>query len=159
MVYHADEIRHSKTPLRLSNSEIARVVDELGLRCTHYDAYRFFTAEALPKNRIALTRATTAQHDQPACIHVVMDLYKFAFKIAPWVSSAIIGDAFLHASKARQIDMRASPYDLQAYGLEAIRIETKVGREEYRECQRQLALEAEPIREDLLYAYRLLRMN
>ncbi len=159
MVYHADVVRHATTPLRLSKSEIAGVVDELGLRCTHYDAYRFFTADALPKNRIALTRATTAQYDQPACIHVVMDLYKFAFKIAPWIASEIIGDAFLHAGKARQIDMRASPYDLQEYGLEAIEIETKAGREEYLECQRQLALEAEPIREEILLAYRFLKLN
>ena len=54
MVYGQEqaEVRHSSQPLRLHPREIAAAVDEIGLRCTHIDAYRFFTA-----GRRALERA------------------------------------------------------------------------------------------------------
>ncbi|MBX6722544.1 MAG: 3-methyladenine DNA glycosylase, partial [Dactylosporangium sp.] len=51
MVYRTDEIRHSQVPLRLSPAAIAAVVEERGVRCTHFDAYRFFTPAARPLNR------------------------------------------------------------------------------------------------------------
>jgi hypothetical protein len=156
MVYRAPEIRHRETPLRVSAAEVARLVENEGIRCTHFDAYRFFTSEAVPLNRIALTRANTDQHDQKGCIHVTMDLYKYAYKLAPWVSGELIADAFLLAWEARQIDMRASPYDLQHFGLTPIPMETQAGREEYVNLQRDLAVKAEPIRQRLIDAYRLL---
>ncbi len=49
--------------------------------------------------------------------------------------------------------MRASPYDLSSYGFMPIRIETKDGREEYVEYQKQLRVLAGPIRERLLEEY------
>ena len=154
MVYQAPEVRHSATPLRLSREEIAKVVESEGLRCTHYDAFRFFTPEAVPLNRIQLTRQNTDEHDQKGCIHVTMDLYRYAFKLAPWSSGELIADAFLLAWEARQIDMRASPYDLRAFGLKPILIETRSGREEYVELQRELMRKAEPVRERLIEEYR-----
>ena len=153
MVYHAPEVRHVSTPLRLSPEAIAQVLDDEGLRCTHFDAYRFFTPAAVTLNRIPLTRAITDQHDQKGCIHVTMDLYKYAYKIAPWSSGEMIADAFLLAWEARQLDMRASPYDLCRFGLEPIRMETRAGREEYVERQRELVGRAEPIRERLIGEY------
>ncbi|QVL34933.1 3-methyladenine DNA glycosylase [Telmatocola sphagniphila] len=157
MVYRTQEIRHASTPLRLTSSEIAAVVEDLGLRCTHYDAYRFFTPESLPKNRIALTRQTTVENDQPACVHVCMDLYKFSQKIIPWIESEIVRDSFLLAWEARQIDMRASPYDVKKFGLEPIPIETRNGREEYLIHQKRLSQMAEPVRQKILAAYRYLQ--
>ncbi len=156
MVYRTPEVRHSTTPLRLSSNEIARVVDDEGLRCTHFDAFRFFTPAAVPLNRIALSRATTDQHDQKGCIHVTMDLYKYAYKLAPWSSGEIIADAFLLAWEARQLDMRASPYDLRPYGLEPILMESREGKEEYFELQQHLVAKAEPVRKRLICEYRRL---
>lgn len=153
MVYRTDDIRHSRVPLRTAAEP---VVESLPLRCTHYDAYRFFTPAAVPLNRTALTRDTTAAHDQPGCVHVNMDLYKFAYKLAPWVSSAVLAEAFAVAVAARELDMRASPYDLSGYGFRPIRIETKDGREEYAEGQRAVWRLGVPVRARLLAEYRKL---
>jgi hypothetical protein len=156
MVYRSDQPRHSKVPLRLSPAEIDTIVENSDLRCTHYDAFRFFTPEAAPLNRNLLSREATVNFDQRACIHVTMDLYKFAHKIAPWSSSELIADAFLLAADARRIDMRASPYDLRDRGFEPIRIETPSGREEYIHEQRRLAEKAIPIRSALIEVYHTL---
>lgn len=153
MVYRCSTPRHSTVNLRLSSKEIDQVVERSDLRCTHFDAFRFFTPEATPRNRNHLSRDTTCEFDQPACIHVTMDLYKFAYKIAPWCSSELIADTFLLAADAREIDMRASPYDLQDQGFAPIRIETTEGREEYIREQRRLASSAAPIRERLISVY------
>jgi hypothetical protein len=157
MVYRSPEIRHSATPLRLSPGQIAQFVDGEGLRCTHFDAYRFFTPVAAPLNRLQLTRRNTSEHDQKGCIHVTMDLYKYAYKLAPWSSGELIADAFLLAWEARQIDMRASPYDLTGFGLQPLCIETREGRDEYIELQRKLSLKAEPVRGRLIGEYRRVR--
>jgi hypothetical protein len=156
MLYRSTEPRHASTPLRLPLNEIARIVDAEGLRCTHFDAFRFFTPQAVPLNRVPLSRDNLAEHDQKGCIHVTMDLYRYAYKFAPWCSGELIADAFLLARQARTIDMRASPYDLRDYGIEPIRIETREGREEYVERQRELTLNGEPIRERLISEYRRL---
>ena len=156
MVYREESIRHSQVPLRLNRAEINAVVDAGTLRCTHYDAFRFFTPAAVPLNRIALTRETTAEHDQPGCIHATMDLYKFAYKIAPFSTAAVLAEAFELARSAREIDMRASPYDLTAFGFAPIPIESRAGRDEYVAAQRELAARARPIRQELLRQYRCL---
>ena len=101
-----------------------------------------------------LTRQLTTDHDQPGCVHVNMDLYRFAFKIAPFCPSDVVADAFELAVAAREVDMRASPYDLSGYGFPPIRIETREGREEYVELQRDLAHRGTPVRERLLGVYR-----
>lgn len=156
MVYRSDAPRHSQVPLRLSPREINEVVEASDLRCTHFDAFRFFTPEAAPLNRNQLTREATTDFDQRACIHVTMDLYRFAHKIAPWCSSDLIADAFLLAADARQVDMRASPYDLQDQGFDPIRIETTTGREEYIREQKRLSELGDPLRQRLIQVYALL---
>lgn len=153
MVYRSDNPRHSQVPMRLSPQEIDAVVESSELRCTHYDAFRFFTPDAVPRNKNQLNRELTTNFDQRACIHVTMDLYRFAHKIAPWCSSELIADTFLLAADARRVDMRASPYDLQASGFEPIRIETTSGREGYIGEQRRLAELAIPIRNKLIDVY------
>lgn len=158
MVYCANDVRHPRTSLRLSPDEIASVVESADVCCTHFDAFRFFTPAAAPRNRIALTRDTMDQFDQRGCIHVTMDLYRHAFKIAPWVSGELIADALELAWRARQIDMRASPYDLSGFGLQPIPVETTAGKEGYVREQRVLAVAAIPIRDRLIGEYRKLLM-
>lgn len=157
MVYRDPNVRHPYVPLRLGRDETDAFVESQALRCTHYDAFRFFTAEAAPRNRLTLARETTPQHDQPGCVHVTMDLYRFAYKIAPFAPSELTADAFELAADARELDMRASPYDLRAYGYAPLKIETREGRDEYIAAQRALGERAAPIRERLLEVYRALR--
>ncbi|QEG30898.1 hypothetical protein GobsT_57160 [Gemmata obscuriglobus] len=153
MVYRDPNVRHPYVPLRLSRAETDAAVDAQPLRCSHYDAFRFFTKEAAPLNRWELSRATTTEHDQPGCLHANMDLYKFAYKIIPFCPSDVVADAFDVARAARELDMRASPYDLRAYGFEPVPIETRAGRENYVEAQRALSLRAQPVRERLRDVY------
>jgi hypothetical protein len=156
MVYRQDFIRHSKVPLRLAPSEIASVVDSQNLVCTHFDAFRFFTEPARRRNQMVLRRETTTEMDQPGCIHLNMDLYRFCYKIAPWIESELLADTFELARFAREIDMRASPYELQEIGFEPICIETAEGRAEYVRLQRKIAERAHPLRDRILVAYRRL---
>lgn len=153
MVYRTPEVRHSRTPLRLAPEEIAAVVDGTDLCCTHYDAFRFFTPAAAPRNRHRLSRDASDRFDQRGCIHVTMDLYRYAYKVSPWVSGELVADAFLLAWEARELDMRASPYDLRDRGFPPIPIETRAGREEYVAAQRDLAGKAVPVRDRLIDAY------
>ena len=79
-----------------------------------------------------------------------MDLYKWSYKLLPFVPGELLADAFELALAAREIDMRASPYDLRELGFEPICIETADGRAEYEREQRSLAERATPLREQLL---------
>ena len=153
MVYRDPNVRHPYVPLRLSREETDAVVESQFLKCSHYDAFRFFTKDAVPRNRWELTRATTAEYDQPGCLHANMDLYKFAYKISPFCPSDVVADAFEVARAARELDMRASPYDLRAYGFEPVPIESRTGREVYVEAQRQISVRAHPVRERLRDVY------
>jgi len=156
MVYREESIRHFEVPLRLDRSAIAAVVDSQNLVCTHFDAFRFFTEPARKRNQTALRRETTVEMDQSGCIHVNMDLYRFCYKIAPWIESELLADAFELARFAREIDMRASPYELREIGFEPIRVETADGRAEYVRLQRKIFERALPIRHRVLAAYRRL---
>ena len=82
-----------------------------------------------------------------------MDLYKFAYKISPFCASDVVADAFDVARFAREIDMQASPYDLSGYGFAPIKIETRTGREEYVELQREVYARARPVRERVRGVY------
>ena len=148
MVYGLEpgEVRHESWPLRLSPRGIRDVVDEQGLRCTHYDAFRFFTPESAPRNELVPTRATQPDLDQPGCLHATMDLYKWSAKYAPLVGSDLVADTFALARDARGLDMAAAPYDLRALGHEPVAVETPDGRAEYVRCQRELVERAAPLR-------------
>jgi len=149
MVYRTNEIRHAKVPLRLSSEQIAAAVDDVGLRCTHFDAYRFFSGPAQSR-QLQLTRAGQADWEQPGCIHAGMDLYRFAYEALPLVSSELVTDCFEFARSARQVDMRSSPYDLTAWGLSPIRVETATGRSEHATEQRRLAERSTALRKRLV---------
>ena len=154
MVYRqsAEEIRHNQHRLRLPPDELARFVESQALCCTHYDAFRFFTSEARPLNSFAPTLELRPEFEQGACLHANMDLYKWSTKLWPWVGSDIVADAFLLALEGRDLDMRASPYDLQDMGYDPVPVETARGREQYEAEQRALADKALPLRERLMAA-------
>ena len=127
----------------------------LSIRCTHYDAFRFFTPPARPLNKLSPDLDGRLANEQPGCVHVTMDLYKWAMKSAPWVPAELAADAFELARDARSVDMRASPYDFSAVGLAPIRIETPEGRSEYEQEQRRLTKKAEPVRARLVASLNL----
>lgn len=151
MVYRQSpsEVRHQAYPLRFPADELAEIVEQGSGCCTHFDAFRFFTAPARPLNRHQPTRETTIELEQPGCLHANMDLYKWAYKLSPAVSSELLFNCFRLAWDIRVIDMRASPYDLSELGYEPIKIETPEGRSEYERLQRGFTARSEPLREAL----------
>ncbi|MDR7273253.1 3-methyladenine DNA glycosylase [Catenuloplanes atrovinosus] len=154
MVYRQtqEEVRHNAWPLRLSPDDTAALVEERGVRCSHFDAFRFFTAPARPLNVLQPTRERQTELEQPGCLHANMDVYKWAYKLGPLVESELVADAFELACDVRSLDMRASPYDLAALGYPPVRIETPEGRAEYAAAQRSFAARARPLRERLIAA-------
>lgn len=150
MVYRSEAVRHEKWPLRMAPEKIASVVESIGPRCTHYDAFRFFTPAARPLNKFLPTRETVEEHEQPGCLHANMDLYKWAFKLSPFASSELVADCFALAREIRALDMQASPYDFTALGIEPVRIETPEGRGEYEAAQRGFTQRAAPLRRRLI---------
>ncbi|MDA0348266.1 MAG: 3-methyladenine DNA glycosylase [Verrucomicrobia bacterium] len=138
MVYKGTCIRHEATPLRLSPEEIEHVIETQTIRCTHHDAFRFFTEAAQPLNQIQPRRDNRSEHEQFGCVHFNMDLFKWCYKLNPWISSELTLDCFFLAVEARELDMRASPYDLKEFGYEPIKIETPEGREAYQLLQKQI---------------------
>lgn len=161
-------------PFRVTQDCIREVVESSSLRCTHFDAFRFFTPPAALLNRSQnLSRASASESDQPGCLHVHMDLFKWAIKIYPFVSSCLLVDALELALRAREIDMRASPYDLSFYTMPGgsnpalvpsknlgenfssrpIMIEHREGKLEYQRFQVELYAASIPIRERLIQSY------
>ena len=197
-----EQARHQSLPLRLSQEALNTVVRAEShdtshrtcsptspavhptIRCTHYDAFRFFTPDAVPLNFLppsALGRGgpgrATAQlnHEQPGCVHATMDLFKYAMKLHPWCSSELVADCLELARDARLLDMRASPYDLQhltekqrrCYGesseegshtyfdVSPIKIESSQGRGQYAQLQESMYRRALPLRRRLIHEYSL----
>jgi hypothetical protein len=151
MLYRQDqrEVRHSGWPLRLGPSGVAQVVEGQPLRCTHFDAYRFFTDPARPLNVHAPSRERVLDLEQGGCLHANMDLYKWAYQLSPLVPSELVADAFELARDIRELDMRASPYDLSGLGYEPVRIETPDGKAGYAAAQREFARRAAVLRRRL----------
>lgn len=155
MVYRGEEVRHEKTALlRLPQAEIDALVESRAICCSHYDAFRFFAAEARTMNRVQPTLESRISLEQPGCVHANMDLYKWAAKSMPWIGSDLLLDCFELALELRDLDMRASPYDLTSWGREPVRIETPEGRRIYETEQRRLAEKAVPLRERLITGLR-----
>ena len=147
MVYRAPSVRHARVPLRLGAAATDAVVEATPLRCSHFDAFRFFTPAARPLNTVQPTRQAQVASEQPGCVHTAMDLYKWCYKLGPLVESALLVDCLELAAEARELDMAASPYDLSGYGLAAIRVEEPAGRAEYVRRQQHIAARAAPLRD------------
>ena len=149
MVYRQPEHRHPE-PLRLGQAGTDEVVEAHTVRCTHFDAFRFFTPDAVPLNEFAPTRETQPHCEQMGCLHANMDLYKWATKLGEAVPGDLWLDTFELACSARELDMRAAPYDLRDWGFAPIRIETPEGKAEYVRRQRELSARADVLRGRLL---------
>ncbi len=146
----AGDVRHAGWPLRLGSAGTDAVVERHGIRCSHFDAYRFFTESARPRNAVRPTRGSQVAMEQPGCLHAGMDVYKWAFKLTPLVPSELVADAFDLAREIRVLDMQASPYDLRELGYEPIAIETAEGKAAYRARQHAFAERSNGLRHRLL---------
>ena len=148
MVYRqpVDQIRHEAWPLRLGPDRTDRVVEEHRIGCTHFDAFRFFTDEARPRNTVQPTRESQPALEQGGCLHANMDLYKWAAKLLPFTPGELLLDCFELAKDVRELDMRASPYDLTGLGFEPVPVETPAGKQQYVAAQKQFADRARPLR-------------
>ena len=154
MVYRLtpEQVRHADWPLRLGADGTDEVVQSQQIRCTHFDAFRFYTPPARSLNLVQPTRESQVALEQPGCLHAGMDLYKWSMKLAPAVPGDLVLDCFDHARQIRELDMRASPYDLSALGYEPVRIETPAGRAEYAAAQRAFAQRGQALRDRLVAA-------
>lgn len=150
MVYRAGEVRHGGVPLRLGAAGTDAFVESMPLRCSHFDAFRFFTGPAVARNEGTPTRATQGDWEQPGCLHANMDLYKWCYKLGPLVESGLLLACLEVAAEARALDMQASPYDLRAFGFEPVAVEESAGRAEYVRRQGLVAQRAAPLRAALL---------
>lgn len=149
MVYRTDEPRHS-LPLRLGAEGTAAVVESHSIRCTHFDAFRFFTEAARPLNFRVITREDQPSCDQRGCLHAGMDLYKWAYKLGPLVPGDMWLETFRLARDIRQLDMEASAYDCSSVGLGTVAIETAEGKAEYVTRQRAFSERSCVLRQDLI---------
>ncbi|MGY1672176.1 hypothetical protein [Geodermatophilus sp. SYSU D00710] len=73
----------------------------------------------------------------------------WAMKLGPAVPGDLALDCFELAGELRTFDMQASPYDVSAYGLAPVPIETPDGRAIYVERQRVLTGRAVDLRRRL----------
>ena len=149
MVYRDPDRRHD-VPLRLGQAGTDAVVEAHPVACSHFDAFRFFTPEARPRNRVQPTRETQVALEQPGCLHAAMDLHKWAQKLGPAVPGELALDCFELARDVRTLDMRASPYDLTTLGLQPVAVETPQGKAEYVAQQRGFAQRSSVLRQRLL---------
>jgi hypothetical protein len=152
MVYRLrdDEVRHRDWPLRLGAAGTDEVLERHVVRCSHFDAYRFFTDDARPRNTLAPTREDQVLLEQPGCLHAGMDVYRWAFKLAPLVPSDLTADAFDLAREIRVLDMQASPYDLRELGYPPVPVETAEGKAQYLDRQREFTERSNALRARLL---------
>jgi hypothetical protein len=151
MAYRVDEVRHA-VPLRLGRAGTDAVVETHDLRCTHFDAFRFFTPDAVSRNRQSLSRDTQSAAEQPGCLHAGMDVYKWAVKLGPLVPGSLLLEAFELARDIRTLDMEASPYDLSGWGYSPVAVETPEGKATYVARQRALSERAQVLRRAVLLA-------
>lgn len=147
MVYRQEESqRRHALPLRLGGPGTDAVVERHPVRCSHFDAFRFFTPEAVPRNVLQPTRESQPALEQPGCLHATMDLLKWGLKLGPLVPGDLLLATFVLAADVRRLDMQASPYDVSSLGEPAVAIETPEGKAEYVRRQRAFAERAAPLR-------------
>ena len=152
LLYHS-KLLHPTFELRVSPEDIAAHVESGPIQCTHFEAYRFFSDQAKALCEVPLDRNTMMETEQSGCLHTNMDLFRWSYKLAPWVSGELVAGAFEVACKARTLDSSTCPYDLTPAGLQPTPIETEKGRELFVERQKAIRDEAMPLRRSLLDLY------
>ena len=92
------------------------------------------------------------------------DIERPPVKLGPIVPGEVLLDAFVLARDIREVDMRASPYDVRGYfgadgaELVPIPIESAPGRREYADLQRGFAARGNELRERVLEAIAVARV-
>ena len=152
MVYRLPQhdVRHASWPLRLGHDGTDEVVESHRIACSHFDAFRFFTDDARPRNTLQPAHDDRPAFEQPGCLHAGMDLYKHAYRLTPLVCSDLVADCFELARDIRELDMRASPYDFSELGYSPVAVETPTGKAEYVAAQRGFAERGAPLRARLV---------
>jgi len=132
-------------PLRFPPDELARIVEAhpcVARTSMPSGSSRRRRARSTACNRSAPPRRSSSSR---GCLHANMDLYK-------WASNSRrsrrpnSSPTARPARDIREVDMRASPYDLSKLGFAPIRIETPEGRAEYETLQRDFAAQSQPLR-------------
>ena len=160
MVYRASEndagTRHPQ-PLRLGGAGTDTVVESHRITCSHFDAFRFFTDDARPRNTLSPGPDDRPAFEQPGCLHAGMDLYRHAFRLTPMICSDLVADCFELAWDIRVLDMRAAPYDMSGVVLDPtgepwspVPIETASGKRDYAAAQESFAQRGAPLRARLI---------
>ena len=152
MVYRTDAPRHAAVPLRLGAAGTDAVVESLPVHCTHHDAYRFFTAAARPRNAVSPTRADQVALEQPGCLHATMDLYKWAYKLAPATPASCWPTASRSPWTSASSTCGRAPTTWPTSATRRCAIETPAGRAEYARAQAGFARRAAPLRDRLARA-------
>ncbi|MBM7825201.1 hypothetical protein JOD55_001028 [Arcanobacterium pluranimalium] len=149
MAYKIDTLRHP-LPLRLGTETTNTLVEQAHIRCTHFDAYQFFSPAAVELNTVKPTYDSVLEFEQPGCIHVSMDLLRACIQLGPLIPGELLIESYDLALRARTIDMAASPYDCSTLGLAPIQIETAAGKAQYIQAQQELTELARPLRAKIL---------
>ena len=154
MAYRAEEngLRHENAGLRLGASGTDAVVEGHRIRCSHFDAFRFFQPQAVERNELQPTREAQRTMGQPWCLRDGdhRDLRPGALSFPVGRASHPTGVEL--AWDVRVTDMEASPYDLADWGYEPVRIETPEGKAEYVRRQRAFAARGTELRHRLVSA-------
>lgn len=146
----ADDRRHGGVPLRLGREATDAVTETHTIACSHFDAYRFFTDSSRDLNTLRPGPEDRAAFEQPGCLHATMDLYKVAATLGPLAPGELLVDCLELARDVRELDMRASPYDLRDWGYEPVRIETPEGKAAYVAAQRGFSERGQALRARLV---------
>lgn len=146
----ADDRRHGGVPLRLGREATDAVTETHTIACSHFDAYRFFTDSSRDLNTLRPGPEDRTAFEQPGCLHATMDLYKVAATLGPLAPGELLVDCLELARDVRELDMRASPYDLRDWGYEPVRIETPEGKAAYVAAQRGFSERGQALRARLV---------
>ena len=146
----ADDRRHGGVPLRLGREATDAVTESHTIACSHFDAYRFFTDSSRDLNTLRPGPEDRTAFEQPGCLHTTMDLYKVAATLGPLAPGELLVDCLELARDVRELDMRASPYDLRDWGYEPVRIETPEGKAAYVAAQRGFSERGQALRARLV---------
>ena len=150
MVYRPTDVRHGRCRCGSARRAPTRWSSRAALRCSHFDAYRFFTEPAAPLNAEAAEPRDPGRHRTAGLRARQHGPVQVVLQAGPLVPSELLMDCFELAARARELDMRASPYDLAGLGIEPIAVEDAGGRTEYVRRQRDVADRSAPLRAALL---------
>ena len=150
MVYQSPTVRHASLPLRLDTAATDAVIESMPLRCSHFDAYRFFTEPAAVRNAQHLTRESQSRRRATgvrACRDGSVQVGVQAGAVAGIRACPGLPRVGRRRPGARHA---GQPHDLRVLGFEPIAVETPGGRRTYVQAQEAITERAAPLRARLL---------